>query len=528
MTPQPAPANVAPVASESASGTFYRAIVRFTRFVVRRFFRRVEVTGLEHLPADGGGILVSWHPNGLIDPLLILAHFPRQVTFGARHGLFKWPILGQLMRAMGAVPIYRGQDSAQMDPAARRQANTRSLDALADRVADGSFSCLFPEGDSHDNPDLLELRTGAARFYFRARELQEDPDKMPVIIPVGLHYDAKNAFRSSVLVSFHPAITVTAENSAESSAQNSAQNSAGQGAPAPTDFRARVRRLTGDIDRALREVVHATESWEIHHLMNRTRKLMRAERAARAGAHLHAPEMTERTLAFSRVWAGYHIKLRSHPEQTAALRTRITEYDRDLIAIRIEDHELDAAPRLVSPWLVGILILQLLLVVIVLPPILIWGVLVNGPPALVLWGLCKVTAKRIKDEATVKVFLGLLVFPLAWLLAGVFGMLAHEALHASYPVVPDYPFTAGLLVAALSILGGMLSLRYLRVVAETARALRVRLTRTRARVALARLRVERAEIHDAVQALIADVDLPGAVTAKGRVVAEEDPDALLP
>ncbi len=149
-------------------------IIRLARLLVRIFFRSVEVEGLENLPRDGGGIIVSWHPNALIDPVLILACMPRPVVFGARSGLFRWPLLGWLMRSVGTVPIHRTQDRANLDPEARHAANLRSLDALAKAVAEGGFSCLFPEGDSHDAPHLLAIKTGAARFYYRARLLKPD------------------------------------------------------------------------------------------------------------------------------------------------------------------------------------------------------------------------------------------------------------------------------------------------------------------------------------------------------------------
>ncbi|MDH3729126.1 MAG: acyltransferase, partial [Myxococcales bacterium] len=68
--------------------------VRLVRFLVGMFFRRVMVAGTDHIPETGGGILIAWHPNGLVDPALIVSTFPRQVVFGARHGLFKWPIVG--------------------------------------------------------------------------------------------------------------------------------------------------------------------------------------------------------------------------------------------------------------------------------------------------------------------------------------------------------------------------------------------------------------------------------------------------
>ena len=121
--------------------------IRTLRLIARVFFRRVEVTGLGHIPASGGGLLISWHPNALIDPGLILTHFPRRVVFGARHGLFRWPLLGWVMRRIGTVPIYRGHDRQAGDPDTERQvANTQSLDALARGVVEGSFAAALSRG----------------------------------------------------------------------------------------------------------------------------------------------------------------------------------------------------------------------------------------------------------------------------------------------------------------------------------------------------------------------------------------------
>lgn len=481
---------------------FYATTVRGLRLLLRGFFREIEVTGLENLPAAGGGILVSWHPNGLMDPGLILTHFPRPVVFGARDGLFRWPGLGQLMRAMGAVPIYRAQDrpSGAVPPEERQAANLRSLDALAGAVVGGRFSCLFPEGDSHDAPHLLELKTGAARFYYRARELS--PEQQPVIIPVGLHYDAKRAFRSSVLITFHPPLPMPPML---------------QEVAPPEALRERSHQLTAEIERALREVVHATESWELHHLMHRVRKLVRAERAHRAGATLGKPGVVERTLGFARVWAGYAARLESHPEEVAVLRDRIGEYNADMRALGIEDHELDRTPERGGLLRVALLLLQVFLVFFLLPPLIVLGVVVNAPPALLLLLASQRFARRKKDVATIKLLLGVLILPASWLLVGGLAAVAHTHLHALWPMLPNSPLPAALSAVLLSILGGMVSLRYLRLTRETARALRVRLTRTRWRQTLARLRVERAALCDAILALVGDLSLPGAVGADGRI-----------
>ena len=142
----------------------------FARALLALFFRRVEVTGSENLPAAGGGLLLAWHPNGLIDPALLLATFPGRVVFGARHGLFRWPLLGRVLAAC-AVPIFRRQDlPPDGDEARLRQGNDASLAALAAAVHAGAFAVLFPEGDSHDEPRPLEERGQRLPLLVEARD----------------------------------------------------------------------------------------------------------------------------------------------------------------------------------------------------------------------------------------------------------------------------------------------------------------------------------------------------------------------
>ncbi|MCB9758917.1 MAG: 1-acyl-sn-glycerol-3-phosphate acyltransferase [Alphaproteobacteria bacterium] len=488
----------------------YQGVVTFARFLIGAFFRRVEVVGLSNVPANGGGLLVSWHPNGMIDPALIFTFFPRQVVFGARHGLFKVPGLGQIMRAVGTVPIFRSMDAKAMDPDARRAANQRSLDALAGQLARTSYSCLFPEGDSHDAPHPTRARSGAARLYYRARQLADGGDVPPVIVPVGLFYDDKQVFRSSALIVFHPPLPLNPE----------LDVTPGDGED-PDAAEARVRALTAEIERVLHDVVHATDDWRLHHLMHRARKLVRAERAHRAGSHLRAPRMEERILGFARIRSGYVARMQTHPEQVEAIKRRLEEYDEDLRALGLEDHELDEAPRLVSPWLVALLLLQVVFVFLLLPPILFIGFLVNAPVAGLLWVIAQVGSKRQKDVATAKLMVGAVLFPLAWIGAGVAVAVGQWQLALAYPSLPDTPVLAGLTTSILAFAGGAAGVRYLRVVRETARAVRVRLTRQRARVALAHLKVERAELHDLLIGMGEGLDLPGEVAEDGRVVADE-------
>jgi glycerol-3-phosphate O-acyltransferase / dihydroxyacetone phosphate acyltransferase len=489
-------------------------VITALRRLLRLFFRRIEVVGEENVPAEGGGVLIAWHPNGLLDPALILAHFPRRVVFGARDGLLRWPLFGRLLRFLGTVPIYRPQDSKRgLDPESRRAANRRSLDALAEAVARGSFAALFPEGESHDEPMLMDLRPGAARLYLAALERTPLDSPPPVVIPVGLHYDRKHLFGSTALVEFHPPLELPPE-------VLEAPTVAIPGSDPADDLEARTLLLTHLFDRTLSDVVQETESWELYHLMHRLRKIFRAERASRAGARPGKTTLQEKVLGFARVRSAYLTLRESRPEETARLEERVRSYDRTLEALGLEDHELGTRADLASPWRTLLLVAQAIGVYLLLPPLLILGYVVNTPVALALGAFARRTGGKIKDQASIKVIVGLLVFPVVWLATSLLVAWGQINLHGLFPGrVPEAPWLAGVVTFLLCSVGGLVAVRYLRLARETYRAIRVRLTRAMRRRAVNRLARERAVLFEAAQALAQGLELPGEVTPEGRITA---------
>ena len=462
--------------------------------MLRIFFRRIEITGQDNLPRSKGALLIAWHPNGLIDPALILTTATGNVIFGARDGLFKWPILGTLMNILGVVPIYKGSDNRELTPEQRSARNADSLKVLAAEIANGGMACLFPEGASHDSPHPLEVRSGAARLFVQAANIT--PEKTPQIIPVGLHYDSKHKFRSDVLVAFHPAIKVHPSDSIES--------------------------ISETIQTALFNATHATDNWRDYHLMNRVRTLTRAERAHRVGANLNAPSMAEQTLGYGRVWLAYRELLANFPERALKLRERVAKYDNTMRALGIQDHNLHEPPPIVGLWFVGLMIFQAVLILFFMTPILLLGYIVNGPPAILVGYLSGIASKKKKDVSSVKLLLSVLVFPTIWGLVGYGvsnGSHTVEKLFPTllFPVLPSGGIYAGATVVLLSIIGGLLALKYIRLVKETINGLSVRLTLARRKVTLATLRVERAELTQVFEDIADSMDLPGNVGPTGRV-----------
>ena len=74
---------------------------------VYRGLLRGRSRGLQHVPRHGALVVVANHGSHLDPPLLGHA-LPRPVSFMAKAELFKVPLLGRLIRSLGAYPVSRG------------------------------------------------------------------------------------------------------------------------------------------------------------------------------------------------------------------------------------------------------------------------------------------------------------------------------------------------------------------------------------------------------------------------------------
>jgi 1-acyl-sn-glycerol-3-phosphate acyltransferase len=113
--------------------TLYDVIALTLRPAAR--WGRLEVTGLDLVPKAGPLVVVPNHDSQW-DPLVIgLALHPRrQLRFLARAELWRIPLLGRILDAIGQIKIERG--------AGDRQALENAVEALARDEA----ICIYPEG----------------------------------------------------------------------------------------------------------------------------------------------------------------------------------------------------------------------------------------------------------------------------------------------------------------------------------------------------------------------------------------------
>ncbi|MDQ2998412.1 MAG: lysophospholipid acyltransferase family protein, partial [Chloroflexota bacterium] len=177
---------------------------RIVRFIILRliqlFYPQIEARGEELVPVQPT-LFVLNHPNGLLDALVLMQALGQHVAFLAKSTFFANPIGRVLMQAFGALPVYRQRDVGKRGgpPGGATNANEATFAGCRALLHTGQPIALFPEGTTHSNTTMLPLRTGAARIALSA-ETEANWQLNLQIVPVGLWYQKKSQFRSSVLV----------------------------------------------------------------------------------------------------------------------------------------------------------------------------------------------------------------------------------------------------------------------------------------------------------------------------------------
>jgi 1-acyl-sn-glycerol-3-phosphate acyltransferase len=385
-----------------------RIIIALLRFTLRIYFRRVEVAGLEHVPATDPVIFVLNHPNALVDPSFLLCLAPRKVSFLAKAPLFGYPVIGAFVRALDSLPAYRQQDQGQ-----DVNKNQETFAAAAKWLSEGGTIGICPEGISHDRPGLQPIKTGAARIALGA--VASGQAKNLKIVPAGLYYTAKTSFRSEALLYFGRPISVT---------PHPLEN----GAPP----RAAVKELSKQIEQALREVILEAHNEGALHTIKRAEDIFSSEGEARQSTSTLENELKLRQQFIK----GYTALAEKVPARLEKLETRIKRFDQQLRQAGVDPVNL-TPPKSVSSLLSQVL-KRLLIFLLMLGPAAL-GIVVHYP-AYRLGGLFSSSLFRNTEDVvtTIKIISAMLFFPITWLIvAGVgFYFAGWWAVFVILPVLP--------------------------------------------------------------------------------------------
>lgn len=140
-------------------------IYRFCRLLARILFTlvyRLEARGISNIPSTGPVILCSNHKS-LLDPITMGAWVPRKVHYMAKAELFTVPLLGPLIKSIGAFPVKRGGVSKE------------AIRTAISLLQEGHVMGIFPEGTR--NESLGMGKRGAVSMAVRSKAM---------VVPVAL------------------------------------------------------------------------------------------------------------------------------------------------------------------------------------------------------------------------------------------------------------------------------------------------------------------------------------------------------
>jgi 1-acyl-sn-glycerol-3-phosphate acyltransferase len=339
-------------------------------------FRRVEVVGRDELVRGQATLLVANHFNGFVDPVVIGASLGRLPRFIAKATLTHVPGVGPLLRSFGVVFVQRRQDGEGTGD------NVSAFDECHEALGRGDIVCIFPEGTTHDRPRLDPIRTGAARIAIGARAVGAAE---PVVVPVGLTYPDKLAIRSAVLIEFGPPIEL-----AELVPPD-----------AQEDDHDAVNTLTEAIHVGLRAVSPDFEDME---------DWLTFELAAEIATRGDGPDasLIDRSRAARSV-------AEAPPADREEVRSVVGRYAALLTSLRLTDVDV-AAPTTSASVLWSAVVAGFW--VAILGSLVVATAVVNVVPFLLVVGASLRTRTPI-TKGTVRVLVGLVAFPAAWLIGGI-------------------------------------------------------------------------------------------------------------
>lgn len=382
------------------TGALLRTVDRLLRVLARltthTWFRSVEVEGADQLARSGPLVVAASHANGFIDPVVLVAVSPRPLRFLAKSTLWKVPGLGAVLGVLGALPVTRPSDRTAGDdgPADNRATFAAAHAALGH---DGAVA-IFPEGTVNDTPQVLPVKTGAARIALGARA---DGTPGVRLLPVGLVYGDKAAPRSRVLVRVGEAIDLDADVPGLAAACGAHDEGPGDHALVA----ALTERLAEGLRRAALHLDGVTEADALTLAAAAQVALRTGRPDPMAPLPMGAMEPVVRALAAL------------PPEQRQAVARAQHVYEGRLALLGLTDgavlHGPDA-PRLRRR------LRSIETQVAMLAPGALVGACLNGAPYLLVRTVSRRPMARI-SRATTTVLAGLVAFPAAWTVWGLLG-----------------------------------------------------------------------------------------------------------
>ena len=358
--------------------------------VVRGYYREVTVEGRSNVPDAGPVLIVINHFNGLVDPVVAVHALGRLPRFIAKATLWKVTLARPFLALAGLIPVYRTVDQT-VDERDAGAGNRSAFAACHEVLAKRGTVAIFPEGTTSARSRLAPVKTGAARIALGAYAAGVED---LIIVPLGLAFEDRVAFRGRAFVDMGPPIRMA----------DLVPTVASDGATASEDDHVAVDRLTAEIEAHLRACAPNYDTPREEAVLQMAAKVaLRPDGVAEHEPNFGEVERTARRLALTSAADRHEVE------------TAVADYALDLRLGQLSDAEITPGPGLIGRLRKAVTALVL---VLVFSPFILIGLAANLVPYLIV----RLASRRVRvpvTKGTVRMLVGIAVFPLTWIVLSV-------------------------------------------------------------------------------------------------------------
>lgn len=353
---------------------FYRFLQGLVWVSFKLYFRRIVFINKERLSFKGPMLVISNHPNTLMDPLVALYRVSEQCFLLANYSLFKHPVSNAILSTLYCIPIRRVNDVTEGEPLRNEEAFRRCDEHL---IAGGNIY-IAVEGNSFPERRIREIKTGVSRIAFSA-EIQKDFELNLRILPIVMTYFEPLKFWQDVRVEVGEPISV--DSWREAYMQNPRQT---------------ITDLTDAIEKKMIDMTIHCQSAKEDNFLKKIEKLLQSDNNLNVEEHY---QRSRKVLQYLHNWQGRDITSYEHFQQ------EVRQYFTTLNALKIADvntqNSTNRLPLSIIKIIGGF-------------PIFLYGFIANFAPAWVSDKLVKWLKFDVSYDTTVRYTAGLILFPLFW------------------------------------------------------------------------------------------------------------------
>ena len=146
----------------------YKVLVKILSGILKVVFR-LKIEGAENMPKSGPVFVCCNHMSNW-DPIIVAVALKRPIHFMSKKELFNIPVIGALVKGLGAFPVDR------------ETADITAIKTALTHIKHGNVLGIFPQGTRcvGEPPESLPIKSGTGMMVFRTQA-----DVLPVSIYTG-------------------------------------------------------------------------------------------------------------------------------------------------------------------------------------------------------------------------------------------------------------------------------------------------------------------------------------------------------